>query len=190
MKIGVVALQGGFAEHISALNALGISNIEIRKSEDLTDDLDGLILPGGESTVIGKLLHETALFQPIKARIDGGMPVWGTCAGMILLADKISNESYSYFKSIDITVKRNAFGRQLGSFKIIESFKGIGDIPMTFIRAPIIETIGSNVRPLASVNGQMVAAENDHVLVTAFHPELTDDLHVLEYFLHKIKRTC
>jgi len=187
MKIGVLALQGGFAEHITALNALGISSVEIRKKTDLDTELNGLIIPGGESTVMGKLLHETRLFDPIKDRIDSGIAVWGTCAGMILLAEKIANESQAYFGSIAITVKRNAFGRQLGSFHTTGSFKGIGEIPMTFIRAPYIETAGGSVEPLATVNGKLVAAESKNVLVTAFHPELTDDLRVLEYFLHKIK---
>ncbi len=190
MRIGILALQGGFAEHTAALNALGISSVEIRKKTDMETDLNGLIIPGGESTVIGKLLHETGLFGLIKDRIDGGMAVWGTCAGMILLADKIADESYSYLDSIHITVRRNAFGRQLGSFHTTGSFEGIGEIPMTFIRAPYIETIGGDVKPLASVNGKIVAAENENVLVTAFHPELTDDRHVLEYFLSKIKKGC
>lgn len=187
MRIGVLALQGGFAEHITALNALGISSIEIRKESDLNTELHGLILPGGESTVMGKLLHETNLFKPIKDRIDNGMAVWGTCAGLILLADRIVDEP-CYFGSMDITVRRNAFGRQLGSFKTNGQFEGIGEIPMVFIRAPYIESMGSSVKPLASIDGKIVAAETEKILVTAFHPELTEDLRVLKYFLNKVRR--
>jgi len=187
MRIGVLALQGGFAEHIAALDKLGVSSFEIRKKSDLDGGLDGLIFPGGESTVIGRLLRETQLFDPIKALIDGGLPVFGTCAGMILLAEKIENDPASYFGSIDITVKRNAYGRQLGSFKTMSLFSGIGEIPMTFIRAPYIEAAGSGVGIPATVNGIRVAAESRNILVTSFHPELTDDLRVHDYFLRKIK---
>lgn len=183
MKIGVLALQGGFAEHIGALNKMGVSSTEIRKKEDLNTGLDGLILPGGESTVIGRLLYETGLYKPIKEMIDGGLPVFGTCAGMILLADRIVNEPRAYFRSIDIAVKRNAFGRQLGSFKTSGIFADIGEIPMTFIRAPYIETVGKNVRILATVKSRIVAARCGNILATAFHPELTEDLRVLKYFI-------
>ncbi|WP_283607116.1 pyridoxal 5'-phosphate synthase glutaminase subunit PdxT [Faecalispora anaeroviscerum] len=188
MKIGVLALQGGFAEHIAALNKLGIPCAEIRKKADFDDSLDALILPGGESTVMGKLLHETELFEPIQKRIQQGMPVWGTCAGLILLASTIVNEPNLYLKGIDLTVTRNAYGRQLGSFQTTEEFRGIGKIPMTFIRAPLIESVGSGVTPLSFYKGKMVAAENDTILVTTFHPELTDDTRVLEYFLRKVKK--
>lgn len=186
MRIGVLALQGGFAEHCSALNRLRVPNFEIRNRADIDKCFDGLILPGGESTVIGKLLHETQLFEPLKALVDSGLPVFGTCAGMILLAKKISGEPSQYFHSTGITVKRNAFGRQLGSFTTNGHFTGIGGIPMTFIRAPYIEAADDNVRILASVNGRNVAAESGNILVTAFHPELTNDLRVLRYFINKV----
>lgn len=186
MKIGVLALQGGFAEHIAALEKLGVDSFEIRKNADLEDNIDGLILPGGESTVIGRLLRETGLFEPLKGLIAAGLPVFGTCAGMILLAEKIDNEPAAYFKSIDIVVKRNAYGRQLGSFTTKEMFSGIGEIPMTFIRAPYIASYGDGVRNLAAVDGIQIAAESKNVLVTAFHPELTDDLSVHQYFLNKV----
>lgn len=186
MRIGVLALQGGFIEHIHALENLGVSSVEIRKKTDIDgNSLDGLILPGGESTVIGKLLRENGLFEPIRELIDSGIPVFGTCAGMILLAREIVNEENNYFGNIDITVKRNAFGRQLGSFKTFSLFSGIGEIPMTFIRAPYIESAGENVTILATVNGHAVAAESENILVTAFHPELTADLSVLKYFIKK-----
>ena len=186
MRIGVLALQGGFAEHIAALRKLGADSFEIRKRSDLDDHIDGLILPGGESTVIGRLLRKTGLFEPIKGLISSGLPVFGTCAGMILLAGKIDNDPTVYFKSIDIVVKRNAYGRQLGSFTTKQMFSGIGEIPMTFIRAPYIASYGDGVRNLAAVDGVQVAAESGNVLVTAFHPELTDDLRVHQYFLNKI----
>jgi pyridoxal 5'-phosphate synthase pdxT subunit len=186
MKIGVLALQGDFAEHINALGRAGVSSAEIRKKEDLDDSFDGLILPGGESTVIGRLLREMALFDPIREMIAGGLPVFGTCAGMILLADIIENEPRSSLGGMDITVRRNAYGRQLGSFKTTGVFAGIGEIPMTFIRAPYIASAGDGVTLLAAVNGHPVAAESGNTLVTSFHPELTEDLRVLEYFLRKL----
>lgn len=186
MRIGVLALQGGFAEHIAALRKLGVDNFEIRKSSDLDEKIDGLILPGGESTVMGRLLQRTGLFEPIKGLIDAGLPVFGTCAGMILLAGKIDNDPADYFKSIDIVVKRNAYGRQLGSFSTKAMFSGIREIPMTFIRAPYIASCGDGVCNLAEVDGIQVAAESGNVLVTAFHPELTNDLRVHQYFLSKV----
>ncbi|MDD4572418.1 MAG: pyridoxal 5'-phosphate synthase glutaminase subunit PdxT [Clostridia bacterium] len=182
--IGVLALQGGFIEHIHALNQLGADNFEIRKKEDLTNkDITGLILPGGESTVMGKLLHETGLWQPLKYLIDNGTPVFGTCAGLILLAKKMENDANVYFDAIDISVQRNAFGRQLGSFNTNEHFADIGLVPMTFIRAPYINRAAPNVDILAHTQGHIVAAKHRNILVTAFHPELTEDLRVHEYFL-------
>jgi 5'-phosphate synthase pdxT subunit len=185
--IGVLALQGGFIEHIQMLERLGADSFEIRKTEDLKNRcIDGLILPGGESTTIGKLLHEDGLFTPLKEMINGGIPVLGTCAGLILLANKIENQAEAYFQAIDITVKRNAFGRQLGSFFTYEKFAGIGRIPMTFIRAPYITGASDYARILAKVDGHIVAARQDKVLVTAFHPELTEDSRIHEYFLKMV----
>lgn len=186
MRIGVLALQGGFTEHIAALKKLNINAFEIRKKADLSGDIHGLIIPGGESTVIGRLLSETKLFDPIKVLIAGGLPTFGTCAGMILLAEKIENDRSIYFRSMSITVRRNAFGRHLGSFHTEGSFSDIGRIPMTFIRAPYIVSTGGNVRILAEVDGIKVAAESENILVTAFHPELTEDLRIHKYFLDKI----
>jgi 5'-phosphate synthase pdxT subunit len=133
-----------------------------------------------------KLLIDTELFDPIKSLIRDGLPVFGTCAGMILLAKNTDDNPMGGFDGIDITVKRNAYGRQLSSFMIEEEFSDIGRIPMTFIRAPNITTARSDVRILAIVNGTKVAAENKNILVTAFHPELTEDLSVHQYFLRKI----
>jgi 5'-phosphate synthase pdxT subunit len=186
MRIGVLALQGGFAEHRAALQKLKADSFDIRQKKDLSGVIDGLILPGGESTVIGRLLRQTELFEPLKEMIAGGLSVFGTCAGMILLADKIDNDPDVYFRSIAIAVRRNAYGRQLGSFSTTGIFSDIGEIPMTFIRAPYISSCGSGVRILAAVDGIHVAAERANVLVTAFHPELTDDLRVHRYFLSKV----
>lgn len=188
MKIGVLALQGGFAEHIAALNRLGMESREIRKAADFDDSVDAMIFPGGESTTIRKLLHETGLFQPIKERLDAGMIAWGTCAGLILLANRIAGEEDCCFGCIDLTARRNAYGRQLGSFQTDAEFQGIGIVPMTFIRAPLIEEIGSGVTALAFYDGKIIAAENDTILVTTFHPELTSNTRILEYFLKKVEK--
>lgn len=182
--IGVLALQGGFIEHRHALDKIGADSFEIRKKADLDNrQIDGLILPGGESTTVGKLLLELGLFSPIDEMIKGGVPVFGTCAGLILLSNKVENNDAVSFGAIDITVRRNAFGRQLGSFHTEEEFAGIGKIPMTFIRAPYITEAGKGVDILSVVDGHIVAASQNKVLVTAFHPELTDDLRVHEYFI-------
>ena len=185
MRIGVSALQGGFAEHIEMLEALGAQCVEIRQRRDIDAVFDGLVIPGGESTVMGKLLRELDLFEPIKAMIEGGLPVFGTCAGLLLLAKRIEGEQ-PRLATMDITARRNAYGRQLGSFCTEAEFKHIGRIPMTFIRAPYIETAESGVEVLAVVDGKTVAARQGNQLVTAFHPELTKDLSVHKYFLEKL----
>jgi 5'-phosphate synthase pdxT subunit len=185
-RIGVLALQGAFAEHINMVRQLGMEAFEIRQKKDLTDQqMDGIILPGGESTVIGKLLNELDMFDPLYKMISAGLPVMGTCAGLILLAKNISNEDHHYLGTMDITVRRNAYGRQLGSFHTIHEFKGIGKLPMTFIRAPFIENASeqAGVEILAEVDGKIVAARQKHMLVTAFHPELTGDTRIHQYFL-------
>jgi pyridoxal 5''-phosphate synthase, glutaminase subunit Pdx2 len=185
-RIGILALQGAFAEHRKTVETLGAEAFEIRQKKDLTErELDGIILPGGESTVIGKLLYELDLFDCLQKKIKDGFPVMGTCAGLILLAKNISNDTHQYLATMDITAKRNAYGRQLGSFHTISSFKGIGYIPMTFIRAPYIEEAAesSGVEILARVKGNIVAAKQKNMLVTAFHPELTGDTSVHKLFL-------
>lgn len=183
-RIGVLAVQGAFEEHIAALNSLHVEGFEIRKKSDLTSNaLDGLILPGGESTVIGKLIAELDIFELLRQLITDGLPVFGTCAGLILLAKTISNDNKTYLNAMDIVVKRNAYGRQLGSFNTISHFTGIGEIPMTFIRAPLIEKVSPKVEILAKVNDDIVAARQDNILVTSFHPELTSDLRIHQYFL-------
>ena len=186
-KIGVLAVQGAFAEHMTALHKLGVQGFEIRNKLDLKRSMDGLILPGGESTVMGKLLHELELFQELKDAITQGLPVMGTCAGLILLAKNISNDESRYFSTMDIEVKRNAYGRQLGSFCMQGEFKGIGAVPMTFIRAPYIEKAASSVDVLAEEKNHIVAARQKNMLVTAFHPELTNDFRIHQYFLEHVK---
>ena len=142
MKIGILAVQGAFAEHKSKLEKLGADCVELRKKEDLDSGFYGLVLPGGESTVQGKLLRELEMFALLKEKIQAGLPVLATCAGLILLADHLSNDGHVYFGTMPVTVKRNAYGRQLGSFHTEEEMKGIGKVPMTFIRAPYIEKCG------------------------------------------------
>lgn len=192
MKIGVLALQGAFAEHRKMLKKLGIESFEIRKKSDLNNavnnnDIDGLIIPGGESTVIGKLLYDLDLFDDIKKLILEGLPVFGTCAGLILLAREIENDSRTYLGAMDIKVRRNAYGRQLGSFFTESEFKGIGVIPMTFIRAPYISSVGKNVEVLSEVDGNVVAARENNILVTSYHPELNDNLKVHKFFVEMCK---
>lgn len=190
-KIGILALQGAFAEHEQVLKVLGVETVQIRNRQDWEAhaDLDGLILPGGESTVMGKLLHDLDLFDLIKAKIDAGLPVFGTCAGLILLAKTIVGDQTKHLASMDISVARNAYGRQLGSFVTNADFKGIGEIPMVFIRGPIIETVGPEVEVLSQVKGAIVAAKEKHMLVTSFHPELTGDTRVHAYFLEIINQS-
>ena len=190
-KIGILALQGDFEEHEQVLKELGVETGQIRNRQDweANIDLDGLILPGGESTVMGKLLHDLDLFEPIKGKFEEGLPVFGTCAGLILLAKTIVGEQTKHLASMDINVARNAYGRQLGSFVTNADFKGIGEIPMIFIRGPIIETVGPEVEILAQVNGAIVAAKEKHMLVTSFHPELTGDTRVHAYFLEMVAQS-
>ena len=186
-RIGILAVQGAFREHGSILEKLGVESFEIRKKSDFQGkDFTGMILPGGESTVMGKLLNDLDMFAELKEIIDEGMPVFGTCAGMIMLAGKIQNENYIHFGSMDINIERNGYGRQLGSFAVAGKFAGMRNVPMTFIRAPYIESIGKDVEILAETGGRIVAAREKNMLVTSFHPELTDDTRVHEYFLNMI----
>lgn len=183
-NIGVLAVQGAFAEHLAVLRKLNVNTIEIRQKFDLTNNkIDGIILPGGESTVMGKLLNELEMLDDLKQLINNGLPVFGTCAGLILLAKNISNDENVYLNAMDITVKRNAYGRQLGSFHTNGYFAGIGEVPMTFIRAPYIESTGEDVEVLAVVDDHIVAAKQENMIVTSFHPELTSNLSIHRFFL-------
>lgn len=189
MQIAVLALQGAFIEHEQMLSRLGVPTIELRRKSDLEKPFDALVIPGGESTVQGKLLRELDMFDDLKSRIENGLPVFGTCAGLILLAQKIKNDDRLHFATMDIVAVRNAYGRQLGSFYDRGEFKGIGKIPMTFIRAPYIGAVSDGVEVLARSGGNIVAARQGNQLVTSFHPELNDDLSVHQYFVDMIKKS-
>lgn len=182
MKVAVLALQGAFIEHEQVLQRLGIETVEIRQLSDWQQGRwDALILPGGESTVQMRLLHELGLFEPIRKAISDGLPVLGTCAGMILLSD-------GYLGTMHIRVRRNAYGRQLGSFHTTGAVDGIGaDVPMTFIRAPYIEEILSDdCKAIATVDGHIVAARQGNQIATAFHPELDEDLRLHQFLIDMI----
>ncbi len=184
-KIGVLALQGAFIEHIQVLQDLGAETVELRQAADLQQELTGLVLPGGESTVQGKLLHDLGMYDALREQIAAGLPVLATCAGMILLAERLSNDDKVHFATMPITVRRNAYGRQLGSFRTHAAFGSLDAIPMTFIRAPYIEQVGEGVQVLAEVDGKIVAAQYGKQLALAFHPELdvAESTAVHEYFL-------
>lgn len=188
MRIAVLALQGAFLEHEQMLARLGVPAMEIRQRRDLDRPFDGLILPGGESTVQGRLLRLLGLYEPLKARIAAGLPVFGTCAGLLLLARTIRNDPRTHFATMHIAAVRNAYGRQLGSFTASAPFDGAGVIPMPFIRAPFIAETSGEARPLAVVDGRIAAARERNQLVTAFHPELTGDPSVHQYFLDMVRR--
>ncbi len=186
MKIAVLALQGAFIEHESILTDMGIETVELRQKSDLSTSYDALILPGGESTVQGKLLKELDMFDSLHTQIIGGMPVLATCAGLILLADRISNDDKTYFQTLPVTVRRNAYGRQLGSFHTEQSFGDLGDVPMTFIRAPWIESVSPDTEILAAVDGKIVAARYKNQMALSFHPELDKDRRIYENFIQMI----
>ena len=190
MKIGILALHGAFGEHAKVLDKLGVTSVEIRNLEDFQQyqsDLSGLILPGGESTTMSKLLRDQNMLIPLRGAILNDLPVFGTCAGLILLAKKITSQEESHLATMDIVVERNAYGRQLGSFYTEAECKGVGQIPMTFIRGPIISSVGEGVEVLATVDDQIVAAQEKNMLVTSFHPELTDDVGLHQYFINMCK---
>lgn len=186
MRIGVLALQGAFIEHERMLRELGADCFEIRQLRDISGQIDGIVIPGGESTVQGKLLRELGIMEPLRKMIRNGLPVFGTCAGLILLAKSIDGGEPPHLAVMDITAKRNAYGRQLGSFSTEGEFQGIGRIPMTFIRAPYISS-ADGAEFLAAVDGKAVAARQGNMIVTAFHPELTSDARVHGYFLDMVR---
>jgi 5'-phosphate synthase pdxT subunit len=186
MKIGILAVQGAFAEHEKMLEKLGVESVELRKEEDVHKQYDGLILPGGESTVQGKLIRELNMYDTLKSQITDGMPVLATCAGLILLADTLSNDKERHLATLPVVVKRNAYGRQLGSFSSYTDIKGMGKYPMRFIRAPYIENVRENTEVLAEVDGNIVMVRNKNQLAMSFHPELTDDTRIHEQFINYI----
>lgn len=187
MKVAVLAVQGAFIEHEKALERLGVETVELRKAEDLEKDFDGLVLPGGESTVQSRLLKELSMFEPLKKKIEEGLPVLATCAGLILLAQNISNDENRCFATLPVTVKRNAYGRQLGSFYYEGEIKEIGTFPMEFIRAPYIESVEKNVEILAQVEEKIVGVAYKNQLAFSFHPELTGNDRIHDKFIELIK---
>ncbi len=190
MKIAVLALQGAFIEHEQMLSRLGVESFEVRQYSDWVDrEKDGLIIPGGESTVQLKLLKDLNLLDPIRSDIENGLPVFGTCAGLILLAKSVRGEVGMRISTMDIEVCRNAYGRQLGSFYVEAPISCIQhDIPMTFIRAPYIVSVGAGCETLATVDNHIVAARQGNQLVTAFHPELNDDSSIHQYFVDMVEQ--
>jgi len=187
MTIAVLALQGAFIEHEQMLQKLGVHTIELRQASDLQKDFDGIILPGGESTVQGKLLHDLNMFEPLKEKIESGIPVLATCAGMILLASDIAEQDETYFETIPMTVKRNAYGRQLGSFHTNAEAAGIGEIPMTFIRAPFVESVHADASENTPEILRIVGVKYKNQIAFAFHPELDQDTRIHEAFLGMIR---
>lgn len=185
MKIGVLALQGAFREHEDMIRLSGAECIEIRQLSDLTgNSLDGIVLPGGESTVQGKLLRELGMLEPLRNMIKAGTPVLATCAGLILLAEKIEGDPISHLGTLPVTVKRNAFGRQTGSFEYTGNVGKLRNFLMTFIRAPIVTELHSrDVEVLAESRDQIVAVKYGNQIGLAFHPEINDDPSIHRKFL-------
>lgn len=187
MRIAVLSLQGAFIEHERMLRSLGADVFEVRELADWHQPKDGLVLPGGESTTQAKLLGDLNLLDLIRADIEAGLPVFGTCAGLILLAKDIEGKPERRLATMDISARRNAYGRQLGSFHTEAEMEGVGRIPMTFIRAPYIEGVSGSAKALATVDGHIVAARQGNQLVTAFHPELDTDTRVHAYFMDMMR---
>lgn len=193
LKIGVLALQGDFIEHIHMLKKLGVEAFEIRKASEL-EGLDGLIIPGGESTTIRKLIDLFGFVPGLRALANRGAALWGTCAGMIVIAKELTDPYPEPLGLIDIKVSRNWFGRQVDSFEGEFAFKGIDGGPFlaVFIRAPVVESVGDSVDVLARLedNGKPVAVRSGNILATAFHPELTEDTRVHEYFVSMARQAA
>ena len=191
-KIGVLALQGDFAEHAAVLQQLGAEAVEVRLPGQLAG-LDGLIIPGGESTTIARLIHEWGLLEPLRTRANEGMAIWGTCAGAILLAERAPELDREGLRLMDIEVERNAFGRQLDSFEAALDVPALGPEPFdaVFIRAPVMRSAGARAEVLARLpDGAIVAARQERLLATSFHPELTGDTRFHEYFLRLARDTA
>ncbi|SFB00227.1 pyridoxal phosphate synthase yaaE subunit [Acetitomaculum ruminis DSM 5522] len=182
MKIGVLAVQGAFIEHKNIIEKLGVKCVEIRQKKDFKD-IDGLILPGGESTVQGKLLHKLDMFNLLKKEIENGLPTLATCAGLILLADKIENQKNNHLATLPVKVKRNAYGRQLGSFITKADVGHLNNFPQVFIRAPYITDVYSNVSVLSKVDEKIVAVKYKNQIGLSFHPEMTDDYRIHQKLL-------
>lgn len=185
MRIGVLALQGAFIEHEKVLRGLGCDTVQVRKQEHL-DGIDGLIIPGGESTTIGKLMDQFELTDPVREMASEGMPLFGTCAGLIMMAKEIVDSDQSRLGLMNIVAHRNAFGRQVDSFETDLEVKGLGPEPFraVFIRAPYIKEVRNGVEVLAAVGDKVVLAREGNLLAAAFHPELTEDTRIHQYFLN------
>jgi 5'-phosphate synthase pdxT subunit len=184
MNVGVLSFQGGVIEHLNQIKRLGHIGVEVKREKDL-DVIDAIILPGGESTTIGRLLRVTGLIEPLREKIKKGLPTWGTCAGMILLANEIEDEESKYLELMNIKVRRNAFGTQIDSFRTYRRVNEVSEekMELVFIRAPYISEVKGNVKILCELDNKIVAAKQDNIIATSFHPELTDDLRFLNYFL-------
>ncbi|REK69614.1 pyridoxal 5'-phosphate synthase glutaminase subunit PdxT [Paenibacillus paeoniae] len=190
MKIGVLALQGAVAEHIRSLEAAGAEAVAIKRVEQL-DELHGLVIPGGESTTIGKLMRKYEFMDAIRQFSAQGKPLFGTCAGLIVLADRIDGNEEAHLKLMDMTVARNAFGRQRESFETDLDVKGIDEpIRAVFIRAPLIKEVGADVEVLSTYNDEIVTARQGTLLAASYHPELTDDFRLHAYFLEMVKEAA
>lgn len=193
MKIAVLAVQGAFAEHCKMFRQLDVPCIELRQPDDLKQSYDGVVLPGGESTVQGKLLRELDLYETLRCQIAEGLPVLATCAGLILLAARLSNDPQVHFGTLPVTVRRNAYGRQLGSFSAVENITclnaagqetfNIRQYPMRFIRAPYIEDAAPSVQVMARIRQEIVMVRYQNQLAMSFHPELTQDSRIHELFI-------
>lgn len=186
MKIGVLALQGAVTEHIRSVTLAGAEGVAIKRIEDL-NEIEGLIIPGGESTTIGKLMREYGFIEAIREFSAVGKPIFGTCAGLILLASTIEGQEEAHLELMDITVARNAFGRQRESFETDLKIEGIEEqVRAVFIRAPLIREVGNQVEVLSTYRDEIVTARQGHLLVASFHPELTDDYRLHQYFVDMV----
>ncbi len=186
-KIGILGFQGAIIEHERQVRTIGHEPVVVKYPEQL-EEIDAMILPGGESTTMGKILNRTGLMEPLRKKIQGGLPVWGTCAGMILLAKELVNDSVTHLGVMDIAVRRNAYGSQIDSFATKKVIPAVDskEIELVFIRAPYITKVEKGVNVLCELDGHIVAAEEKNMLVTSFHPELTDNTAFLKYFVSKI----
>jgi 5'-phosphate synthase pdxT subunit len=192
-QVGVLALQGDFREHLAVLRSLGADAVPVRREEDL-QSVAGLVIPGGESSVMDKLSRLFGLAEPVKAAIASGMPVYGTCAGLIMLSDTILDGivGQESLGGLDVCVRRNAFGSQTSSFEVDLDIPAVGDVPMhaVFIRAPVVERVGDDVTVVSALeDGRVVAVEQGNLLGTSFHPEMTGDTRFHEYFLDRVEST-
>ncbi|GAA0777309.1 pyridoxal 5'-phosphate synthase glutaminase subunit PdxT [Clostridium subterminale] len=189
ITIGVLDLQGAVKEHVDKINNIsGATALRVKNRKDL-EAIDGLIIPGGESTTIGKLLRDFHMLSPLKSKIENGLPVWGTCAGMIILAKSILGSDYNHLGVMDIEVRRNAYGSQLDSFITDEILEDVSEetIPLVFIRAPYVEKVHEGVKVLCKLDEKIIACRQNNILATSFHPELTKDLTMHKYFYNMCK---